>query len=99
VTFRVTPRASANTATPSPACAALASPAISSTDQPSGRKSHAVLVLGAGMPGVSGLANMSGPPISGASAKLPGVGAWGSIPGFVAPCTGRANPGSVGASG
>ncbi len=40
--------------------------------QPSGRKSHAVLSLGAGMPGVSGDENVSGPPICAAWAKDPG---------------------------
>jgi hypothetical protein len=70
-----------------------------SHDQPSGRKSHAVLSEGCGMPGVSGLANMRGPPMSGARAKLPGVVAPANEPGSNAPCVGRAKPGSAGAPG
>jgi hypothetical protein len=52
------------------------------TLQPSGRKSQAVLVLGAGIPGVSGEENMSGPPTSWALAKEPGVVTLGVRPGL-----------------
>ena len=55
--------------------------------QPWGRKSHAVFVLGAGMPGVSGEVNASGPPMSGASANEPGVVA-SLVPGLAAPRVG-----------
>src|SRR5690349_12706144 len=55
------------------------------TLQPSGRKSHAVLSLGAGMPGVSGEGNISAPPISGALAKDPGVVTSGVEAGLRAP--------------
>jgi hypothetical protein len=55
------------------------------TLQPSGRKSQAVLVLGAGMPGVSGEENMSGPPTSWALAKEPGVVTLAVRPGLWAP--------------
>ena len=58
--------------------------------QPSGRKSHAVLPLGGGIPGVSGLEYMSGPPTSAASEKLPGVVPAAVSPGFPAPCMGMA---------
>src|SRR4051812_24269548 len=58
------------------------------TDQSSGRKSHAVFALGAGMFGVSGLANISGPPMSGARAKEPGVVTPTVLPGLLAPCMG-----------
>ncbi len=44
-----------------------------STVQPSGRKSQAVLSEGAGMPGVSGELKLSGPPMSGVLANEPGV--------------------------
>jgi len=36
-------------------------------------KSHAVFSLGGGIPGVSGLLYVRGPPMSGAFAKEPGV--------------------------
>ncbi len=66
-----------------PGGSAPGSPAL--TLQPSGRKSHAVRSLGAGMPGVSGLANMRGPPTSGARANDPGVVTLGEEPGLRAP--------------
>jgi len=51
-------------------------------------KSHAVREDGAGMPGVSGDEYVSGPPTSGARAKLPGVVPCPPVEGSSAPCTG-----------
>ena len=48
-------------------------------------KSHAVFELGAGIPGVSGEENVSGPPMSGALAKEPGLVPCASVEGFLAP--------------
>ena len=52
---------------------ATAKPVEASRVQPLGRKSQAVLSDGGGMPGVSGELKLSGPPMSGGFAKLPGV--------------------------
>ena len=57
-----------------------------SVSQPSGRKSQAVLLLGAGIPGVSGEANVQAPSTPGAMtgglAKLPGVVPWAAVDGL-----------------
>lgn len=53
-------------------------------------KSHAVREDGAGMPGVSGDEYVSGPPTSGARAKLPGVVPCPPVEGSSAPCKGSA---------
>jgi hypothetical protein len=92
VTVRTTPRQSANVTdshvmqgddeherVESPA------PSTTSTSQSSGMKSHAVFSLGAGMFGVSGEANIKGPPMSALSAKDPGVVTEVSRPGLDAP--------------
>ena len=63
--------------------------ASSTVDQPVGRKSHAVLLLGAGMPGVSGELNASGPPMSARRANDPGVVPCACVDGLCAPCIGR----------
>ena len=96
ITRRHWPRASANStdACASPQQLVHAAPsgfaASVTTDQPSGRKSHAVFMLGAGMPGVSGELNASGPPTSARRAKLPGVVPCASVDGLCAPCIGSA---------
>ena len=57
-------------------------------------------MLTGGMPGVSGEANISGPPMSAFSAKEPGVVPSASVEGLVAPCSGAGNRSlSVGESG
>src|SRR6187402_3264550 len=60
-----------------------------SRNQPSGKKSHAVLVLGCGMPGVSGEENDSAPPRFGAFANDPGFVPSRKLEGFAAPRSGR----------
>ena len=50
--------------------------------QSGGMKSHAVFADGSGMPGVSGDEKLSGPPMSGRFAKLPGVVPWPVVEGF-----------------
>src|SRR3954467_10502779 len=57
--------------------------------QPTGRKSHAVLSLGWGMPGVSGDENVSAPPRFGALANEPGLVPSRRVEGFAAPRSGR----------
>src|SRR3954469_14148357 len=93
VTLRATPRASVKMCDSHAAHGDEAGPAApfsaTSTDQSSGRKSHAVFSLAAGIPGPSGLENAYAPPISGAFAKLPGVVAV--PPGFPAPRRGTRN--------
>jgi len=64
------------------------------TAQPWGRKSQAVLSLGGGMPGASGEENMSGPPMSGALAKEPGVVTPWVLPGLMPPRRGGEKRGS-----
>ncbi len=56
--------------------------------QPAGMKSHAVLSLGSGMPGVSGDENERGPPMSARFAKEPGVVPWATDDGLKAPRSG-----------
>jgi hypothetical protein len=80
---------------PEPAPARRAGLPKTSTDQSSGRKSQAVFVLGAGMPGVSGDENMSGPPTSCLLAKEPGVVTFGVAAGLRAPRWGRGKRESV----
>ena len=89
ITRRVAPRASVKVWT----LAGVSSDAshgvvMISVDHPWGRKSHAVLVEGAGMPGVSGEEKVYGPPMSALCAKEPGVGASESVPGLNAPWMG-----------
>src|SRR6188768_4351415 len=57
--------------------------------QPGGKKSHAVLSLGWGMPGVSGDENVSAPPRFGALAKEPGLVPSRWLEGFAAPRSGK----------
>jgi hypothetical protein len=92
VTLRVTPFASVNTthshALHGDDATGFAPALTTSTLQPSGKKSHAVFSLGCGMPGVSGDANMRGPPTSGFSANEPGVVTPRVLPGLRAPWRG-----------
>ena len=64
--------------------------ASSTVDHPAGRKSQAVFELGSGMPGVSGEAKASGPPMSARRAKEPGVVPCACVEGLCAPCMGSA---------
>src|SRR6478735_2955731 len=57
--------------------------------QPAGKKSHAVLSLGAGMPGVSGDENVSGPPIAAVLANEPGFVPSRAVEGLAAPRSGK----------